>query len=295
MRISTTTSFLTQRFGALTTAVQMLADAGFDCYDFSVFDVSDKNPLYGENWREHIAEVKAAADKAGIVCNQSHAPFPCLQPDLPKYEEYNAHIFDWIVRAMEGAALLGAQNIIVHPIHHVNYWENQQKLFDMNMDFYRSLAPYAKQFGIKICVENMWQRKDGRIVDSACASAAEFAAYLDTLNDDCFAGCVDVGHCGLVARDAAQMILELGSKHVHALHIHDNDHYGDLHTIPFNGKMNWPEITAALGKIGYAGDFTYEADAYLRPLPDDFIPDALAYMAKMARTLTARIDAAREA
>ena len=64
MRISTTTSFLTQRFGALTTAVQMLADAGFDCYDFSVFDVSDKNPLYGENWREHIAEVKAAADKA---------------------------------------------------------------------------------------------------------------------------------------------------------------------------------------------------------------------------------------
>lgn len=294
MRISTTTNFLTQRFGTLTTAVRMLADAGFDCYDFSVFDVSEMNPLYGENWREHIAEVKAAADAAGIVCNQSHAPFPSSQPDLPKYADYNARIFDRITRAMEGAALLGAKNIIVHPVQHLNYWENQKVLFDANMDFYRSLAPYAKKFGIKVCVENMWQKKDGRIVDSTCATAAEFAAYLDTLADDCFGGCLDLGHVGLCGHDAAQMILDLGASHIGALHVHDNDHYGDQHTIPYNGKMNWPEITAALGRIGYAGDFTYEADNYIKPLPNDFIPDALAFMAKLARHLTARIDAARE-
>jgi len=295
MRISTTTHLLVQRFGSMTAAVQMLADAGFDCYDFSVFDTSERNPLYGENWRTHIAEVKAAADKAGIACNQSHAPFPSSQPDIPKNADYNAHIFDRIVRAMEGAALLGAKNIIVHPVQHLNYWENQQKLFDMNMDFYRSLAPYAKQFGIRVCVENMWQRKDGRIVDSTCAQSAEFAAYLDTLSDDCFAGCLDLGHVGLCGHDAAQMILDLGASHIHALHVHDNDHYGDQHVIPYSGKMNWAEITAALGKIGYAGDFTYEADTTLVPLPDDVIPDALAYMARLARKLTARIDAAREA
>ena len=121
MRISTTTHLLVQRFGSLTTAVQMLADAGFDCYDFSVFDTSERNPLYTENWRAHIAEVKAAADKAGIACNQSHAPFPSSQPDIPKNADYNAHIFDRIVRAMEGAALLGAKNIIVHPVQHLNY------------------------------------------------------------------------------------------------------------------------------------------------------------------------------
>ena len=293
MRISTTTNLLVQRFGTLTTAVQMLADAGFDCYDFSVFDTSERNPLYTENWRDHIAEVKAAADKAGIACNQSHAPFPSSLPDIPKNADYNARIFDRIVRAMEGAALLGAKNIIVHPVQHLNYWENQQKLFDMNMDFYRSLAPYAKQFGIRICVENMWQRKDGRIVDSTCAPAAEFAAYLDTLADDCFTGCLDLGHCGLVGRDAAQMIRDLGASHIGALHVHDNDHYADQHIIPYAGKMNWAEITEALGKIGYAGDFTYEADSTMAPIPNDIIPDTLAYMAKLARKLTAKIDAAR--
>jgi sugar phosphate isomerase/epimerase len=294
MRISTTTNLLTQRFGTLTAAVQMLADAGFDCYDFSVFDISEKNPLYGENWREHIAEVKAAADKAGIACNQSHAPFPSSQPDLPRFTEYNEHIFDRIVRAMEGAAFLGAGDIIVHPVQHLKYWENQQKLFDMNMDFYRSLAPYAKKLGIRISIENMWQYKDGRIVDSTCATSAEFAAYLDTLNDDCFSGCLDLGHVGLCGHDAAQMILDLGAKHIHTLHVHDNNHIDDTHTIPFNGKMNWAEISAALGKIGYAGDFTYEACTYMAGMPNDFIPDALAYMARIARNLTARIDDARE-
>ncbi len=293
MRISTTTHFLVNRYGKLTTAVQMLAAAGFDCYDYSVFDISDKNPLYGDGWREYLAEVKAAADAAGIVCNQSHAPFPSIKPDVPKNAEYNGKVFDLITRAVEGAALLGAKHIIVHPMHHLKYWENQQKLFDMNMEFYRSLAPYAKKFGIRICVENMWQRKDGRIVDSTCATSAEFAAYLDTLADDCFAGCLDLGHCGLCGHDAAQMIRDLGASHIGALHVHDNDHYSDAHTIPYNGKMNWAEITEALGSIGYAGDFTYEADSYLQPLPDDFIPDALAYMRKMAHTLTARIDAAR--
>lgn len=293
MRISTTTNFLVKRYGSMQAAVRMLAEAGFDCYDYSVFDTSENNPLYCDGWREYIAEVKAAADAVGILCNQSHAPFPSSMPDLPKNADYNAHIFERIVRAMEGAALLGAQNIVVHPVQHLNYWENQQKLFDMNMDFYRSLAPYAKKFGIKVCVENMWQRKDGRICDSTCATSAEFAAYLDTLADDCFTGCLDLGHCGLCGHDAAQMIRDLGASHIGALHVHDNDHYGDQHTIPFNGRLNWPEITEALGNIGYAGDFTYEADSYLNPLQNDFVPNALAYMEKMARTLTARIDAAR--
>ena len=294
MRISTTTGLLEPRFGSLTAAIRMIADAGFDCYDLSVFGASPNNPIFGDDWRAYIAEVRAFADSVGIICNQSHAPFPSSKPDdNPKNADYNAHIFDWIVRAMEAASLLGARTVIVHPVQHLNYWENQQKLFDMNMDFYRSLAPYAKKFGVKVCVENMWQRKDGRICDSTCAPASEFAAYLDTLADDCFTGCLDLGHCGLVGRDAAQMIRDLGSKYIGALHVHDNDHYGDLHTMPFCGKMNWAEITEALGNVDYAGDFTYEADNFMKPMQDDFLPDALAYMAKTARTLTARIDAAR--
>jgi hypothetical protein len=97
MRISNPTNFLAHRFGSLTTAVRMLAEAGFDCYDFSVSDTSSNNPLYCDNWREYLAEVKAAADTAGILCNQAHAPFPSSQPDTPRFTEYNEHIFDRIV------------------------------------------------------------------------------------------------------------------------------------------------------------------------------------------------------
>ena len=149
MRISTTTDVYARTHG-VDGAIRAIAKAGFDCYDLSVFDISEKNPLFRDGWREYVASLKAAADAAGIVCNQSHAPFPSSQPDLPKHAEYNAVIHDRIVRAMETAAILGAKNIVVHPKQHLPYWENAQTLFDMNMEFYRSLAPYAKQFGIRV-------------------------------------------------------------------------------------------------------------------------------------------------
>jgi len=292
MRISTTTDVYGRRHG-VAEAIRAIARAGFDCYDFSVFDISEKNPLFQSGWKEYVSALKSVADASGIVCNQSHAPFPSSKMPTPENAAYNDRIFDLITRAMEGAALLGARAIVVHPCQHLDYWDHIEESFRMNMEFYRALAPYAKKFGIKIAVENMWRTRDGKIVDSTCSTSAEFAAYLDTLADDCFTGCLDLGHCGLTGYKAADMIRELGASHIGALHVHDNDHLHDSHTIPFNGKMDWAAITAALGEIGYAGDFTYEADSYLKVLPDDFLDDALIYMAKTARTLCARIDAAR--
>lgn len=294
MRISTQTEFLARMYGA-PAAVRMLAGAGFDAFDFSIFDISDNNPLFAPGWETYIDELKKTADDAGIVCNQAHAPFPSFKSEDAANAPYNDHIFEWIVRSIEGAARLGASCIVVHPIQNLPYYEegNPRRLMDANMDFYRALAPAAKRAGIRIAIENMWQRKDGVIGDSTCASPEEFAAYLDVLADDCFTGCLDLGHCGLCGRAAEDMIRALGASRIGALHIHDNDGKNDSHTLPYNGSMHWNDIAAALGEIGYAGDFTYEADAYLRRLPLELAPDALRYMHKIARHLAGKIDAAR--
>lgn len=284
MRISTTTDLISQRHGTAA-AIRAIAAAGFDCYDFSVFDISEKNPLYRDGWQEYIAGLRRVAGEAGIVCNQSHAPFPTRKAETPQNGAYNARIFELVTRAMEAAAMLGAKAIVVHPIQHVPYADNARYLFDVNMDFYRSLAPYAKRFGIRVALENMWQVANGHIVDSTCAQASEFAAYLDTLSDDCFTGCLDLGHCGLCGHEAAGMIRALGADRIGALHIHDNDGLHDSHTIPYNGGMRWADILTALGEIGYRGDFTYEADSFIARLPDACIPDALTYMNALARRM----------
>ena len=286
MLISNQTDVLGRKLGEKE-AIRVLAAAGFDAFDYSVFDIRpEKNPLYADGWREYVAGLKMTAAKAGIVCNQAHAPFPSTKTD----DAYNKTIFDCITRAMEGAALLGAKAIVVHPCQHVPYLDNVRYLFDYNMDFYRSLAPYAKRFGIRVALENMWQVKDGKIVDSTCASPEEFAAYLDTLADDCFTACLDLGHSGLCGREAADMIRYLGAERLTCLHIHDNDYKHDSHTLPYSMNMKWDTILAALHEIGYKGDFTYEADNFLGRFPADFLPEAEAFMAKLARRMVKDIE-----
>jgi sugar phosphate isomerase/epimerase len=74
-----------------------------------------------------------------------------------------------------------------------------------------------------------------------------------------------------------------------ALHVHDVDRIRDLHTLPYLGKLNWDDITAALRDVDYTGDFTYEVESFLHPLDDSFIPTALRFMHDVGRHLINKI------
>ena len=165
----------------------------------------------------------------------------------------------------------------------------------MNMAFYHSLAPYAKAAGVRIALENMWQRAADKktLVPSACSRTREFVDWLDSLADDTFTACLDLGHCGLYGFDAAEMIKGLGKDRLGALHVHDNDYQSDLHTIPFLGKMHWDTITDALAGIGYSGDLTLEADNFYTPFGEELAPAAAKMLAAVGRRLIAMIEEKR--
>jgi len=74
-----------------------------------------------------------------------------------------------------------------------------------------------------------------------------------------------------------------------ALHIHDNDYLSDQHLFPYAGGMNWDAITAALGKIGYRGDFTFEILGYLRKADDALLAPALEFAEKIGRCMMEKI------
>jgi len=288
MRISYTTVDLSRRFGEAG-AIRALAAAGFDAFDMAFMDLS--SPMFGEGWRQHTAHLAETARRAGIVCNQAHAPYPTHRAETEENRPYNDRILDHVLRSMEAAAMLGAPCIVVHPWHHRPYAENAEVLFSENMEFYRSLAPYAKAFGIRIAIENMWQRRDGRsgpIVDSVCAPPKELARYLDALGDSVFTACLDLGHCGLCGHDGAEAIRTLGGR-LGALHVHDNDGISDRHVLPGEGRANWESILQALSDVGYRGDFTFEAHGFTSPLPDGEIPDALVRMRTLGQAMAARL------
>jgi len=207
MRISTTTGPFIKHFSFEET-IDMLADVGFEALDFSAAAEEFCTDVHDKYYYEELK--KRACDK-GVIFNQAHAPHPSSYIDAEK----NTERFKALVTSMKNASYLGVETIIVHPAQHLEFHipGNPEILFEYNMEFYRKLIPYCEEYGIKIATENMWQYP-GTIGHSTCSRPEEFIRYLDELNNDCFVGCLDIGHSMLVKEQPYDFIRALGAEPV---------------------------------------------------------------------------------
>ncbi len=278
MKISTEIESTDKIIGA-EKAVEYVAKAGFDAWDLSMFYIcrySDEagmmidsdHPLGKSDYLKFARQLRRIGEDNGIVCNQSHAPFPSNLNGMEKY----------LKRAIECTAEAGGEICVIHPCNNQNAEENAK--------MYNSLLPFAKDYGVKIATENMfnWNRDEDRACFAACATKEDFKAHLDAVNDDFFVACVDIGHCEIMGEQtsAESTIRHLGDK-VCALHIHDNDLHGDCHQIPFSKKIDFAKVAKALKDINYKGYFTLEASTYLKDFTADNVFDGLCDLKNAAR------------
>lgn len=270
---------------------EMLKTAGFDAMDHSLEGMVNADDVFQKDgWREHTENIRKMADAAGLIINQTHAPFS-FGKKVSDEISFREFVVPTIKRSLAISGILGAKTVVVHPLQHLPYATNAETLFEMNMAYYRELIPYAKEAGVKIAVENMWQKdaRRGSIVHSVCSQPEEFVRYVDTLDSEWIVACLDTGHVGLIARqeEAHDMVRALGHDRLQSLHVHDNDYTADQHRLPYLGKINWVEFTKALGEIDYQGDMTYESGgrAFFNQVDDEFMPVALEYAVKVGRHL----------
>ena len=81
MILTTQTDYIGRTHGDLA-AVEILADAGFDALDYTMFSMRDDDCLLNTDaYKSHITALKAAADRRGIPFRQAHAPFPSSKAD----------------------------------------------------------------------------------------------------------------------------------------------------------------------------------------------------------------------
>lgn len=270
--------------------IKLIKDSGFDAYDISLFKSSKEDELLlsAPDYIENAKEIRRYADEIGIACSQSHAPMPSSVGD----DESDEKIFKKLVQSMEVASILGAKIIVIHPKQHLCYAENAEKLFEMNVEFYNRLIPYAKKFGIKIATENMWQKNNGAKVpcDSVCSRAWEFNKLIDTVNSEWLVGCLDIGHVSLMGADIPKFIHAMGNERLLALHIHDTDFVHDLHTAPFTNKIDYKAVAKALGEIDYKGNITFEALNFFKNLPEELYLSASRYLCDIGKYLAAEIE-----
>ena len=256
MKISTEIGSIAEHIGE-EKAVEFVAKAGFDAWDFSMFDMCENkngvlvptnHPTAQSNYLAFARKLRQIGVDNGIICNQGHAPFP----SSPKSADY-------LKRAIECIAEAGGKICIIHPMNNGTPEENAE--------MYLELLPFAKEHNVKIATENMWNwsKFTNHSKFAACATPESFNAHLDAVNDDYLVACLDIGHAEMKGSktNAVEMIKGLG-KRLAALHIHDNDKWHDDHQIPFSMKIDFVPIVKALKEIGYDGYFTLEASRYLK-------------------------------
>ena len=285
-RISTEIHSAATRIGE-EKAVELYAKAGFDAYDLSMFSMcgydwakgrfyESDHPFAKSNYLAFVRNLRRIGEECGIHCNQSHAPFPVCCKEIRSY----------LKRAIECTAEAGGQICIVHP--------DNNKSPEENAEFYFELLPFAKEHGVKIAAENMWNwdSKAGCSSFAACATSESFLAHLNAVKDENLVACLDIGHAEMrgSGEGAPHMIRALGSR-LQALHIHDNDRWHDSHQIPFSMDMDFVSIVKALKEVGYSGEFTLEANQYLNAYTAENIFDGIKKMADSARKLADMFEA----
>lgn len=259
--------------------LDLFAQAGFRGIDFNN-DIAEY--CTAEHDARFYRELGAYAAARGLAICQAHAPFPSSYADEQRSEQR----FGEIVQAMRNAAALGAPMIVVHPATHLAYTEadNAELLFDYNLSFYRRLAPYARELGIRIAIENIERA-------SVTSRPERLNRLYDSLNDPVFTICFDVGHCLLQEVDPAEAIRAVGHRLLDGCtHIHDNLGDRDSHTLPYYGRVDWESVMQALADIGYRGDLNYEASGFIKNLPTALWSEALAYMARVGHYLIERFE-----
>ena len=280
MRISTDLGSAS-RFGGYEKGVELIGRAGFDAWDLSMFNLArydwkngcikdSDDVLRGPQYLKKARELKQIGEAFGMVCNQSHAPYPC----------HVAGMRDWLRRALELSAEVGAEICVIHPDGNT-----REEMIEMYLD----LLPFAKACGVRMAAENIAYRdkSTGLYAPHYCSDPARFISVIDEIGDPYLVALLDVAHAEVQGLDtsATEMIYALGADRLKGLHIHDNDKKNDQHKLPFTASIAFEPIVRALKEIGYGGYFTMEADAFVYGAPLDEGEATLKELARVARVL----------
>ena len=248
------------KFGELR-AIELIARAGFDAIDYTMSALAkDGNVLDSDNYKDYVYDLREAAKRNDIVFNQGHA---VTGVGIDDPEIAYKILADKNIRCLEIAGLLGMKTLVVHPYGTGIYVGREEEALERNMKYFNILLPYAEEYGVIIACENMWCTDKKRKVKrgSIFSNPYEHAGFIDEMNSEFFAACLDLGHTSLDGREPQDSIKVLG-KRLAALHVHDNDYLDDMHTLPGLSEMNWEEITKALAEADYRGDFTLETNHF---------------------------------
>jgi sugar phosphate isomerase/epimerase len=230
--------------------LKKLKEHGYDCIDYQeVASAESECFSWDENRRRtYFSDLKSYADMLGISFSQMHGLWPTNDKTV---ESRNAQ-FDFYIKQLEIASMLGCPYLVIHPLMPYGWAQEEDSNYSwkINKDFFLKLLPYAERANVVICLENI-------PVNMQLGHISFVNKMVNEVNSTFFKACLDTGHANVMKDDLYQGIKELGDN-LHCLHIHDNKGRSDEHTCPYFGNIDWDLVVLALKEIGYDGCISLE-------------------------------------
>lgn len=226
-----------------------MKEFSFDYADFGISgELGEKTE---EEYVQQILHEKTLADEAGVTIWQVHGPW--RYPPHDETEELRAERAEVMRRSIRCTGLIGCKYWVIHPIMPFGPSEDfdTKQFWQLNLDFFRKLLPYAKEHGVTICFENMPMP---RLSMSTPQKTLEFIRMID---DENFKFCLDTGHCAVFGISPADAVRMAGAD-LKVIHVHDNLGKHDDHMAPYTGVIDWKAFSAALKESGFDGVFSLE-------------------------------------
>lgn len=276
----------------------LLRQAGFSCADFSLngYQAKDTDIFFRQSMvdlENFFTPHKRAAEMAGITISQMHMPYPIYMPRADR--ELNDYLWkEAAPKSMKLCAFFGCPYIVVHGFKLAYFLGSEEREWEQTEHFLNSIAPMAKEMGITICIENLYDSAGGHLVEGPCCDARKAAERIDRMNEKYHAQvlgfCFDTGHANLVGIDFQDFLTTLGER-LKVLHIHDNDGISDLHQIPFTftrtrenrTSTDWEGFVRGLRRIRFEGALSFETAPVLSAFPEAMKGEALSFIAKIGR------------
>ena len=204
-------------------------------------------------------EIKKAAEDAKVrihsVMVMGHWEWPLTSADPAVVEK----CVERIRTSLHNAKFWGADAVLLVP-GVVNPQTSYRDAWTRSQVHIRRLLPLAKELGVVIAVEEVWNK--------FLLSPLEFAKYVDEFNSPWVKAYFDVGNVVLYGYPQ-DWIRALG-KRIVKVHLKDFKREPDGYKWVNlgEGDIDWPEVRKAFAEIGYTGAATVELppgdEAYLR-------------------------------
>lgn len=257
MKVSVSTwSFTNYNFDSAEKIIDVAANNGISALDIT-FDDYEKyfrwTKASDAEIERHFSCLKKYADGKGVQLFQTHAPFA----PFPHFLSEN--FFNTTVKALLATKAAGAKYCVFHSLVFPLYgkkdlWEEE---LNFNIKYLARLEPYLSEYGIVLCLENLYDWDKGEIRKIFVSEISGLNEYLSRFDENHFGACLDTGHLNMFGGKPAEAVRLLGNR-LKVLHLHDNDGIKDQHLIPYMGNTDWTGFSAALEDVGYSGTLNLE-------------------------------------